>query len=455
MSRNTERHWAEQALLVEQALLARNPENKPRPRLAPTRRAVELLGDPQSSYRVIHVTGTNGKTSTARLIERLLRETGLRTGRFTSPHLVSFNERISIDGEPVANEILVEVWSEIAPVLDLIDSQLEAEGEAKLTYFEALAVLGFAIFADAPVDVLVLEVGMGGEWDSTNVADGDVAVFAPISLDHTDRIGSTISEIARTKSGIIKPGSIVVSAAQVPEAKAILREKAATLGSQIYFAGQDFAVLSSLPNKVGQQIAVRSLTSEYTNLQLPLHGDFQSENAVLALAAVEAFIGGGSQRLLDDVVRVSFADVASPGRLQIVDVDPLVILDGAHNPHGATAVSQALATSFSNPKTVAVISMVQDKDTDGFVDNLDAAIDHYVVTQSSSDRAQSASELAKKLSDKLGSSKVSLQASVSSAIEQAKNLVKDSPNGAVLVTGSLTLVGEVLAIKQKEAELDD
>jgi dihydrofolate synthase/folylpolyglutamate synthase len=455
LSRNTERHWAEQALLVEQALLARNPENKPRPRLAPTRRAVELLGDPQSSYRVIHVTGTNGKTSTARLIERLLRETGLRTGRFTSPHLVSFNERISIDGEPVANEILVEVWSEIAPVLDLIDSQLEAEGEAKLTYFEALAVLGFAIFADAPVDVLVLEVGMGGEWDSTNVADGDVAVFAPISLDHTDRIGSTISEIARTKSGIIKPGSIVVSAAQVPEAKAILREKAATLGSQIYFAGQDFAVLSSLPNKVGQQIAVRSLTSEYTNLQLPLHGDFQSENAVLALAAVEAFIGGGSQRLLDDVVRVSFADVASPGRLQIIDVDPLVILDGAHNPHGATAVSQALATSFSNPKTVAVISMVQDKDTDGFVDNLDAAIDHYVVTQSSSDRAQSASELAKKLSDKLGSSKVSLQASVSSAIEQAKNLVKDSPNGAVLVTGSLTLVGEVLAIKQKEAELDD
>jgi dihydrofolate synthase/folylpolyglutamate synthase len=441
--------------MVEQALLARNPENKPRPRLEPTRRAVELLGDPQSSYRVIHVTGTNGKTSTARLIERLLRETGLRTGRFTSPHLVSFNERISVDGEPVANEILVEVWSEIAPVLDLIDSQLEAEGEAKLTYFEALAVLGFAIFADAPVDVLVLEVGMGGEWDSTNVADGDVAVFAPISLDHMDRIGSTISEIARTKSGIIKPGSIVVSAAQVPEAEAILREKAAKLGSQIYFAGQDFAVVSSLPNKVGQQIAVRSLTSEYTNLQLPLHGEFQSENAVLALAAVEAFIGGGSQRLLDDVVRVSFADVASPGRLQIVDVDPLVILDGAHNPHGATAVAQALAISFSNPKTVAVISMVQEKDTDGFVDNLDAAIDHYVVTQSSSDRAQSAIELAKKLSDKVGSSKVSLQASVSSAIEQAKSLVKNSPNGAVLVTGSLTLVGEVLAIKQKEAELDD
>jgi dihydrofolate synthase/folylpolyglutamate synthase len=455
LSRNTERHWAEQASLVEQALLARNPENKPRPRLEPTRRAVDLLGDPQSSYRVIHITGTNGKTSTARLIERLLRETGLRTGRFTSPHLVSFNERISIDGDPVSNEILVEVWSEIAPVLELVDSQLEAEGEAKLTYFEALAVLAFAIFADAPVDVLVLEVGMGGEWDSTNVANGDVAVFAPISLDHTDRIGSTIAEIARTKSGIIKPGSIVVSAAQLPEAEAILREKASSLNSEIYFAGADFGVISTVPNKVGQQIALKSLTSEYGDLQLPLHGEFQAENAALALAAVEAFLGGAKQRLLDDVVRVSMADVASPGRLQIVDVDPLVILDGAHNPHGAKAVSQALASSFNSPETVAVISMVQDKDTDGFIDNLAGSIDHFIVTQSSSDRAQSFASLTEILIAKVGAAKVSTQASVSSAIEQAKSFIKDSENGAVLVTGSLTLVGEVLAIKQKEAELDD
>lgn len=453
-SGNTERHWAEQAALVEKALLARNPENKPRPRLEPTRRAVDLLGDPQAAYRVIHITGTNGKTSTARLIERLLRETGLRTGRFTSPHLVTFNERISIDGEPVSNEILVEIWNEIEPVLELVDAQLEAEGETKLTFFEALAVLGFAIFADAPIDVLVLEVGMGGEWDSTNVADGDVAVFAPIALDHTDRIGANITEIAQTKSGIIKPGSIAVSAAQLPEAEAVLRKKSAELGVEIHFAGDDFEVLDSTPTKIGQQLSVRSLTSEYSDLQLPLHGDFQAENAALALAAVEAFLGGGQQRLLDDVVRVAMADVASPGRLQVIDVDPLVILDGAHNPHGAKAVAQTLAKNFGSPELAAVVSMVEEKDSSAFIEELKGAVSHFVVTQSASDRAKPAAALAKEIQAKVGSAKVSVQSNVLSAIEQAKSLIQNNENGAVLITGSLTLVGEVLANKQREAEID-
>ncbi|MEY4981433.1 MAG: hypothetical protein RL174_771, partial [Actinomycetota bacterium] len=428
--------------------------NKPRPRLEPTRRAVDLLGDPQAAYRVIHITGTNGKTSTARLIERLLSETGLRTGRFTSPHLVTFNERISIDGEPVSNEILVEIWNEIEPVLELVDAQLEAEGETKLTFFEALAVLGFAIFADAPIDVLVLEVGMGGEWDSTNVADGDVAVFAPIALDHTDRIGANITEIAQTKSGIIKPGSIVVSSAQLPEAEAVLRKKSAELGVEIHFAGDDFQVLDSTPTKTGQQLSVRSLTSKYADLQLPLHGDFQAENAALALAAVEAFLGGGQQRLLDDVVRVAMADVASPGRLQVIDVDPLVILDGAHNPHGAKAVSQALAKNFGSPELAAVVSMVEEKDSSAFIEELKSSVSHFVVTQSASDRAKPAAALAEEIQAKVGSAKVSVQPNVLSAIEQAKSLVKNTKNGAVLVTGSLTLVGEVLANKQREVELD-
>ncbi|MFM6850473.1 MAG: bifunctional folylpolyglutamate synthase/dihydrofolate synthase, partial [Terrabacter sp.] len=209
-----EAFWAEKAQFVEDELVKRIPENKLRPRLEPTRRAVELLGEPQKAYRVIHVTGTNGKTSTTRFIERILREHGLRTGRFTSPHLVSLNERIALDGEPVSNEELYSVYNDIAPILDLVDQELEAAGDTKLTFFEALAVLGFAVFADAPVDVLVLEVGMGGEWDSTNVADGDVAVFTPIDLDHTERLGNTIAEIAATKSGIIKPEAIVVSSKQ-------------------------------------------------------------------------------------------------------------------------------------------------------------------------------------------------------------------------------------------------
>ena len=449
-----ESFWAEQAKLVEAELLERNSENKPRPRLEPTQRAVSLLGDPQSTYRVIHITGTNGKTSTARLIERLLRETGLRTGRFTSPHLVSFNERISIDGEPVANEVFVEVWRDIAPVLEIVDAQLESEGEAKLTYFEAIAILGFAVFADAPVDVLVLEVGMGGEWDSTNVANGDVAVFTPIALDHTDRIGSTITEIAKTKAGIIKPDAIVVSASQSDDAVSELVAKAERLDVPIRWFGVDFELLETTPTKIGQTLSVRSLAGTYQDLAMPIHGHFQAENAALAIAAVEAFLGGGEQRLMDDVVRVALADVASPGRLQVIDHQPLVILDGAHNPHGAKALAAALANSFGSPETIAVIAMLEEKDLPGFLANLDPAIKHYVVTQSSSERAVAAVDLADRIAETVGAEKVSVQPNFASALEQAKGLLSDSDTGAVLVTGSLTLVGDALAKIQREAELD-
>jgi dihydrofolate synthase/folylpolyglutamate synthase len=449
-----ESFWAEQAKLVEAELLERNSENKPRPRLEPTQRAVSLLGDPQSSYRVIHITGTNGKTSTARLIERLLRETGLRTGRFTSPHLVSFNERISIDGEPVSNEVFVEVWRDIAPVLEIVDAQLESEGEAKLTYFEAIAILGFAVFADAPVDVLVLEVGMGGEWDSTNVANGDVAVFTPIALDHTDRIGSTITEIAKTKAGIIKPDAIVVSASQSDDAVSELVAKAERLDVPIRWFGVDFELLETTPTKIGQTLSVRSLAGTYQDLAMPIHGHFQAENAALAIAAVEAFLGGGEQRLMDDIVRVALADVASPGRLQVIDHQPLVILDGAHNPHGAKALAAALANSFGNLETIAVVAMLEEKDLPGFLANLDPAIKHYVVTQSSSERAVAAVDLAARIAETVGAEKVSVQPNFASALDQAKGLLSDSDTGAVLVTGSLTLVGDALAKIQREAELD-
>ncbi|MFM6939172.1 MAG: bifunctional folylpolyglutamate synthase/dihydrofolate synthase, partial [Rhodoluna sp.] len=250
-----ETYWASRAAEVEAALLARVPENKIRPRLEPTRRLTELLGDPQKIYRVIHVTGTNGKTSTTRFIERLLREHGLRTGRFTSPHLVKLNERLSIDGEPVSDEALVAAWEDISPIVGIVDAELAANDEGPLTFFEVLAVLGFAVFADAPVDVLVLEVGMGGEWDSTNVADGDVAVFSPISLDHTDRLGNTIEEIAKTKSGIIKAGAFVVSAAQPAEALAVLQAKAADSAEYFGAYGADFEVLESTPDLLGQQVS--------------------------------------------------------------------------------------------------------------------------------------------------------------------------------------------------------
>ncbi|MFM1926951.1 MAG: hypothetical protein RLZ06_527 [Actinomycetota bacterium] len=438
---STESYWATKADEVMDALLTRIPENKLRPRLEPTRRAVELLGDPQKSYRVIHVTGTNGKTTTTRIIERILRELGLRTGRFTSPHLVRLNERMAIDGEPVGDQQLAEVWADIEPILAMVDAELEAEGDTKLTFFEALAVLGFAVFADAPVDVLVLEVGMGGEWDSTNVADGDVAVFTPISIDHAERLGSTLAEIAKTKSGIIKPGAIVVSSEQTPEALAVLEAKAAEVAESFAVYGRDFEILDVEPDVAGQRFSVKTLTSEYRDLFLPLHGEYQAENAALAISAVEAFFGVSS-RLFDDVLRVAIADSTSPGRLQVVSRKPLTILDAAHNPGGAESLARAMKKTFGAPKTVAVISILGDKDARALLQALNSTAETFVVTQSTSPRAIEVHELEKIAIEIFGENRVRTASTPYRAVELAKELV--SEDGAIVVTGSITLVGDVL-----------
>lgn len=438
---STESYWATKADEVMDALLTRIPENKLRPRLEPTRRAVELLGDPQKSYRVIHVTGTNGKTTTTRIIERILRELGLRTGRFTSPHLVRLNERMAIDGEPVGDQQLAEVWADIEPILAMVDAELEAEGDTKLTFFEALAVLGFAVFADAPVDVLVLEVGMGGEWDSTNVADGDVAVFTPISIDHAERLGSTIAEIAKTKSGIIKSGAIVVSSEQPAEALAVLEAKAAEIAESFAVYGRDFEILDVEPDVAGQRFSVKTLTSEYRDLFLPLHGEYQAENAALAISAVEAFFGV-SNRLFDDVLRVAIADSTSPGRLQVISRKPLTILDAAHNPGGAESLARAMKKTFGAPKTVAVISILGDKDARALLQALHSTAETFVVTQSTSPRAIEVHELEKIAIEIFGESRVRSASTPYRAVELAKELVSES--GAIVVTGSITLVGDVL-----------
>ena len=449
---STESYWATKADEVMDALLTRIPENKLRPRLEPTRRAVELLGDPQKSYRVIHITGTNGKTTTTRIIERILRELGLRTGRFTSPHLVRLNERMAIDGEPVGDQQMAEVWADIEPILALVDAELEADGDTKLTFFEALAVLGFAVFADAPVDVLVLEVGMGGEWDSTNVADGDVAVFTPISIDHAERLGNTVAEIAKTKSGIIKPGAIVVSSAQPVEALEVIEAKSASIAERIAVYGRDFEVLDVELDAAGQRFSVKTLTSEYRDLFLPLHGEYQAENAALAISAVEAFFGA-SNRLFDDVLRVAIADSTSPGRLQVVSRRPLTILDAAHNPGGAEVLARAMKKSFGAPETVAVVSILADKDATALLEALDETAKTFIITQSSSPRAIPVEELAQLARNVLGAERVKTAESALTAMTSARREVAD--NGAILVTGSITLVGDVLKdIQLNETESD-
>jgi len=445
-------YWSAQANAVLEKLLLRIPENKIRPRLEPTRRAVELLGDPQKSYRVIHITGTNGKTSTTRFIERILREHGLRTGRFTSPHLVRINERMALDGEPVSDEQLVHVYADIEPILEFVDQELIDAGDSRLTFFEALAVLGFAVFADAPVDVLVLEVGMGGAWDSTNVADGDVAVFTPIGLDHMDRLGNTIEEIALTKSGIIKPGSIVVSSTQSADALAVLEDMAGRTAEGFKLQDRDFFVDSFQATSTGQSVAVSGLASKYGPYQAPVFGIHQAQNLAVAIAAVEAFLGGGKVAIADDVLRSAVSDVSSPGRLQLVKTEPPLLLDGAHNPAGALTLADALKSEFSDKPLVGVIAVLGEKDAEGVLSNLAGVFDSAIITESSSPRSMLSSELEPLAKGLLGCSTYGFS-DFSAALERAREIASQN-DGMVVVTGSITLVGDVIKMIQEESDAE-
>ena len=445
-----DKYWASQSDLVLAKLMLRIPENKIRPRLEPTRRAVELLGDPQRAYRVIHVTGTNGKTSTTRFIERILREHGLRTGRFTSPHLVRLNERMALDGEPVSDEQLISVYSDIEPILEFVDQELAEKGESPLTFFEALAVLGFAVFADAPVDVLVLEVGMGGAWDSTNVADGDVAVFTPIGLDHMDRLGNTIEEISETKSGIIKPGSLVVSSAQEPSALSVLEKVSGQISEGLKIEGRDFRVTEYVATPTGQSISISGLAGDYGPYAAPVFGVHQGQNLAVAVAAVEAFLGGGKLQIADDVLRSAISDVSSPGRLQLIKTEPALLLDGAHNPAGSQILANALRAEFSDKPLVGLVAVLADKDVAGLISNLAGVFESAVITQSSSPRSMATAELELVASQSLGQDVFGIS-DFRLALERAK-LRASEIGGIVVVTGSITLVGDIINLIQEESD---
>jgi dihydrofolate synthase/folylpolyglutamate synthase len=427
-------------------LLVRIGEAAPQPRLEPTRKACELLGDPQHSAPVIHITGTNGKTSTSRMIEAILRAAGLKTGLLTSPHLVRVNERIVIDGIPVSNEALVRNWRDIAPYLAIVDAELVADGEEALSYFEALTVLGFAIFADAPVDVMVLEVGMGGEWDSTNVADGQVAVFTPIALDHQARLGNTVAEIARTKGGIIKPAATVVTAMQPLDALDELTEAAAHDEASMVIEMRDFALESTTVAVGGQVITVRGRADTYAELFLPLYGDYQGQNAAVAIAAVESFLGGGTVPLSNDVLAEGLAEATSPGRLQLIGIEPTVLVDAAHNPHGARALAGAMTEYFDFSEVAVVIAVLGDKDTHGVFAELASVATRFHVTRSQSERATPVDELAAVAHTVAPEEAVLQFEDFEEAVAAAREWAADGPSRAVLITGSITLVGEALAL---------
>ncbi len=435
----------ERADAAYQEMWARTGESNPQPRLDATRKAVELLGDPHRAYPIIHITGTNGKTSTSRIIESILRATGLRTGLVTSPHLERVNERIVIDGEPVDDQRFADGWDDVKPFIEMVDAELATKDEPALTFFEALTVLSFAIFADAPVDVAVIEVGMGGEWDSTNVADGSVAVFTPIDLDHTKRLGDTVDEIARTKSGIIKDGAIVVTAQQRADAAARLVEAAIAHGATIHAEGEDFGLQKSVPGVGGQLITVQGRAGRYEEVFLPIYGEHQAHNAALAIAAVESFLGDGSVALDADLLAQGLGEATSPGRLQLLGIEPTVLIDAAHNPHGATALVEAVRANFNFEEIAVVVGVLGDKDVDGILAPLATIATRFYVTASASDRAIEADELAERAEQATDPDRVIAVSDPVEAVELAREWADEGTGRGVLVTGSITILGEVLA----------
>ena len=436
--------YARAAELVHLELQERMGEVNPQPRLEPTRRVADLLGDVHRAFDVIHITGTNGKTSISRMIEAILRAYGLRTGLFTSPHILAFNERICIGGHPISDDALVANWLDIKPYVEMVDNELVAKGEPRMTYFEVLTVLALASFADAPVDVAVVEVGMGGEWDSTNIVEADVAVFGPIAMDHEDKLGFTLEAIARTKSGIIKPSTIVVSAAQDPIAEKVLREAAELTESAIHFVGDEILVSDRKMAVGGQLLSVQALSGSYDDVFLSLFGDHQSDNAALAVAAVEAFLGGGTQPLSEEVLTEAFATVESPGRLQRIASLPPVILDAAHNPHGARALATALSQYFDFDDITLVFGAFADKDAKGMLELLAPAVTRVILTTVPTDRGMAATQLASLAKDFFEPANLIVEPDPALAFENARVHALAADNGAVVIAGSITLLGAAL-----------
>ena len=445
-----EARLAETFAEVEDALLSRWPETKLEPSLDRIRAFLQLLGDPERAYPVIQLTGTNGKTSTSRMIDTLLRALDLRTGRFTSPHLERLNERICIDGEPLTDEEFVRAFNDVAPYTHLVD----ASQPIPLSFFESVVGMAYAAFADAPVDVAVVEVGMGGEWDATNVADAAVAVVTPIGVDHERYLGGTPEEIAVEKAGIIKPGSAAILAEQLPGPAEVLLRRCAEVGVTPAREGVEFGVVSRAPAVGGQLLTLQGLRGRYDDVFLPLYGAHQAQNAVAALAAVEAFVG---DRPLDaELVQDAFSRATSPGRLEIIRRSPMILLDAAHNPQGAEATAAALEDSFAFSPLVGVFGVMADKDVEGVLAAFEPHLAHVVCTQNSTARAMPAAELAAVAREVFGDDRVSVARRLPDAIDEAAALAEAGEavgssigSGAVLVTGSVITVGEARALLRR------
>ena len=430
---------------VVDQLFRRAPESKIEPSLDRVSKVLSALGDPQDAFTSIHVAGTNGKTSVTRMTDSLLRAFELRTGRYTSPHLESVTERIVIDGQHISAEAFVATYRDVQPALDLVES----DGDRQLTFFEVITVMAFAAFADAPVSVASVEVGLGGTWDATNVVSAPVSVITPISMDHMDYLGDTLTNIAGEKAGVMKPGQLVVVGQQQLEAMDVITERASDVGCTVAREGENFGVLDRKVAVGGQVLTVQGLGSVYEGVFVPLHGAHQAHNAACALVAVEGFFGGGLRALDADVVEAGFREVSSPGRLEVLRRNPTVLADAAHNPAGAAVLAEAISDSFEFSRLVGVVGVLGEKDAEGILQTLEPVLDAVVITRSTSPRAIDPDDLADLASSIFGNERVTVQPSLAKAIEEAVELAEvDLPlrGGGVLVTGSITVVGEARAL---------
>ncbi len=435
---------------IYEALLKRWPETRIEPSLVRIAALCDALGSPESTYPVVHIAGTNGKTTTARMIDSLFTELGYRTGRYTSPHLESFLERISLKGEPITPEGMIATYNDIALYLDLIDSRQPHP----ISFFEAMTALAFVAFAEFPVDIAVIETGMGGAWDATNIVASQVSVITPIGLDHTEYLGETLEGIAETKAGIIKPESHVVLAAQPVEVAKVLTAKILEKAAIPYREGLEFSVARRDIAVGGQLISVNGIHGEYSDIFVPLYGAHQASNAAVAIASVEAFAG---VRLDEELVRLAFAKVSSPGRCEVLYRDPTVIVDAAHNPHGAHALAATISTEFDFETVFGVLAILGEKDVHGVLLELEPVIDRLVVTQNSSDRALPVEDLYAAAIEVFGVERVfkeaDLQRAITTSIEQC-TLINQTSEGvsAVLITGSVVTAGESRAILRRIVE---
>ncbi len=430
-------------------LQSRWPENRIGPSLARIEALCDLLGSPQDAYPVIQITGTNGKGSTALMIESLLRALGLRTGRISSPHLADLTERIAIDGVPIDPDAFDELVDECRPYVEMVDA--EAIDGIPMTFFEVMTGLAYAAFAAAPVDVAVVEVGLGGTWDATSVADAQVAVLCPVDLDHTHILGRTPVEIAREKAGIIKEGATAVVAHQRPDVAEVIAERCHEVGARLVAEGDGFVLLDRRLAVGGQVIRIEAGGGPVDDILLPLFGEHMAHNAALAVAAVEAFLGG--QPLAPDVIAEGLGAVVAPARLEVIHRAPTVVLDTCHNPHGARATIDGVTEAFDFDPLIGVTAMMSDKDVDGVLEIFAERMASIVCTGvASTSRGLPPVELAARAEEIFGAGRVHTAATMADAIDTAIALADDAGAGAgVLIAGSVIAAGEARALLVRDS----